>query len=46
MAAIIMHGVRVCVPLLTKQYFFQDLPIVAIDSFKHMYLFPKFDDIK
>ena len=27
-------------------YFFQDLPLVAIDSFKHMYLFPKFEDIK
>ncbi|KAL9957695.1 hypothetical protein ACROYT_G034623 [Oculina patagonica] len=24
----------------------QDLPLVAIDSFKHMYLLPKFDDIK
>lgn len=27
-------------------FFFQDLPLVAIDSFKHMYLLPKFDDIK
>lgn len=26
--------------------FFQDLPLIAIDSFKHMYLFPKFEDIK
>jgi len=24
----------------------KDLPVVAIDSFKHMYLFPKFDHIK
>ncbi|RMX46334.1 hypothetical protein pdam_00000688 [Pocillopora damicornis] len=24
----------------------EDLPLVAIDSFKHMYLLPKFDDIK
>lgn len=23
-----------------------DLPVIAIDSFKHMYLFPKFDNIK
>lgn len=22
-----------------------DLPLIAIDSFRHMYLFPKFDDI-
>ncbi|CAH3159572.1 unnamed protein product [Porites lobata] len=24
----------------------EDLPLIAIDSFKHMYLFPKFDDIR
>lgn len=24
----------------------EDLPLIAIDSFKHMYLFPKFEDIK
>ncbi|XP_068750771.1 endoplasmic reticulum resident protein 44-like [Montipora capricornis] len=24
----------------------KDLPLIAIDSFKHMYLFPKFEDIK
>lgn len=24
----------------------KDLPLIAIDSFRHMYLFPKFDDIK
>ena len=23
-----------------------DLPLVAIDSFRHMYIFPNFEDIK
>ena len=24
----------------------QDLPLIAIDSFRHMYLFPEFEDIR
>lgn len=24
----------------------QDLPLIAIDSFRHMYLFPKFEDME
>ena len=24
----------------------KDLPVMAIDSFRHMYVFPNFDDIK
>ena len=24
----------------------QDLPLIAIDSFRHMYIFPYFEDIK
>ena len=24
----------------------EDLPVIAIDSFKHMYVFPKYEDAK
>lgn len=38
-------GIRFAHPLEHLGKTMQDLPIIAIDSFRHMYLFPKFDDM-
>lgn len=43
---LIADGVKFAHPLQHLGKSSKDLPLVAIDSFRHMYLFPKFDDIK
>ena len=32
-------------PLMHLGKSLEDLPVIAIDSFKHMYVFPKYEDI-
>eukprot|EP00112_Aurelia_sp_Birch-Aquarium-sp1_P008063 Seg1883.1 transcript_id=Seg1883.1/GoldUCD/mRNA.D3Y31 product="Endoplasmic reticulum resident protein 44" protein_id=Seg1883.1/GoldUCD/D3Y31 len=39
-------GTRFSHPLHHLEKTENDLPLIAIDSFRHMYLFPKFEDIK
>ncbi|RWS25055.1 endoplasmic reticulum resident protein 44-like protein [Leptotrombidium deliense] len=43
---LIADGVKFAHPLHHLGKDKKDLPLIAIDSFRHMYLFPEFDDIK
>ena len=53
----VSEACRICVTLCDRSYhlslslpplscMLQDLPVIAIDSFRHMYLFPKFENLQ
>ena len=42
---LIADGIKFAHPLHHLGKSKEDLPLIAIDSFRHMYLFPKYDDM-
>ncbi len=43
---LIADGIKFAHPLHHLGKSKDDLPLIAIDSFRHMYLFPKYEDMK
>lgn len=43
---LLADGIKFAHPLMHLRKTAKDLPLVAIDSFRHMYMFPHFDDIR
>ncbi len=43
---LIADGIKFAHPLHHLGKSKEDLPLIAIDSFRHMYLFPRYEDMK